>query len=525
MKHRDLLGRNRRLKFITLTGIAAVVLLLVIAVRFKQNTPLCPKCNVLVIAVDSLRSDALPCTGYPLNTSPNICAFAGESALFTKAFANAPWTLPSEMSVFTGLLPSSHGVNIPVYESLNPAVKTLPELLQAYGYATSFISSKQANVAPEVGFGRGFDRISDEAANDQVTPWTHALDFIEKSNTDGKPAFVFIHTDRVHGYISRVNALPEIFPLDPSYKIPDLKPAKDSFLIATRTKNYLESILGNDLLGNESIELYKTWNDQIRQAGTTNQQIAVFDSLPQRDKDWITAGAAFDTTEFSATESIALKRHLYDWTIADFDRDLGKFLSETEHRNLLKNTVVVIYSEHGESLGEHALEGHKNSLYNHELQVPLIIRVPRLPAKIIPSIVGLTDLFPTLLSLVGAPRPVRWLSTDLSDLLSGLPFPEKNLHVISQTDEPSAQTIQTESWKYHEPATPDGYTMPLFHLSVDPGETKPVNADHPVITTTLRWTLRQTVAALPEHSPTIRPFPAWMDTEIRKRLIRTGYFN
>src|SRR5712692_33735 len=64
--------------------------------------------NVLLIVLDTLRSDRLGCYGSPLPTTPFLDQYSREAVLFEKAFANAPWTLPSHVSFFTGYLPSAH---------------------------------------------------------------------------------------------------------------------------------------------------------------------------------------------------------------------------------------------------------------------------------------------------------------------------------------------------------------------------------------------------------------------------------
>lgn len=68
--------------------------------------------NVVLISIDTLRADHLSAYGYPRATSPNIDAWAaGSAALFENAVAQAPWTLPSHVSMFTGLDALRHGVN------------------------------------------------------------------------------------------------------------------------------------------------------------------------------------------------------------------------------------------------------------------------------------------------------------------------------------------------------------------------------------------------------------------------------
>src|SRR6516165_10297551 len=62
--------------------------------------------NVVLISVDTTRPDHLGCYGYGRNTSPHIDQLAREGIRFSRAYSQAPWTLPSHMSLFTSVLPS-----------------------------------------------------------------------------------------------------------------------------------------------------------------------------------------------------------------------------------------------------------------------------------------------------------------------------------------------------------------------------------------------------------------------------------
>src|SRR3989344_3639461 len=78
----------------------------------KQNDFSCPDCNVIIILIDTFRFDHLSSYSYFLNINPNIDRLASNGVLFENAYATASWTLPSHMSIFTGVYPNKHGVNI-----------------------------------------------------------------------------------------------------------------------------------------------------------------------------------------------------------------------------------------------------------------------------------------------------------------------------------------------------------------------------------------------------------------------------
>ena len=127
---------------------------------------------------------------------------------------------------------------------------------------------------------------------------------------------------------------------------------------------------------------------------------------------------------------------LYDASIAFTDHHLGQFLGRVRQLGLLDNTVVVVFSDHGEEFWEHGAAGHLTHLYDETLRVPLLIRLPGAdpPRKRIEQQVCLTDVFATLLDLVKETPPRQCASHDLLGLLDpkrhGGEYPRKA--VVSQ---------------------------------------------------------------------------------------------
>jgi arylsulfatase A-like enzyme/Tfp pilus assembly protein PilF len=114
--------------------------------------------NVIVITLDTTRADRMGFLGSMRGLTPNLDAFALQSAVFTHAYAQAPLTPVSHATIFTGTYPQFHQVlDFPM-----PLLKDLPyapDILRAHGYHTAaFIGSlalDPAGGAP--GFDRGFD--------------------------------------------------------------------------------------------------------------------------------------------------------------------------------------------------------------------------------------------------------------------------------------------------------------------------------------------------------------------------------
>ncbi|HEY8130714.1 MAG TPA: sulfatase-like hydrolase/transferase [Thermoanaerobaculia bacterium] len=116
---------------------------------------------VILISIDTLRSDHLPAYGYRGVDTPNIDALRAESILFERAYSHVPLTLPSHATMFTGSLPATNGVRDNLGFRLAPSVPTLPELLKKNGYATGAAVSAFV-LRRETGIARGFDDYDDQ---------------------------------------------------------------------------------------------------------------------------------------------------------------------------------------------------------------------------------------------------------------------------------------------------------------------------------------------------------------------------
>lgn len=125
------------------------------AVRAPEGTP------VVVISVDTLRSDRLPMYGYDGVETPALDRLRADSILFEHAYAHVPLTLPSHLSMFTGRLPPGHGVRDNLgYEIETAAHPWLPRILKEHGYATGGAVSAFV-LRRATGMGDGFDFYED----------------------------------------------------------------------------------------------------------------------------------------------------------------------------------------------------------------------------------------------------------------------------------------------------------------------------------------------------------------------------
>jgi len=116
---------------------------------------------VILISVDTLRSDHLPAYGYKDVATPALDALRADSILYERAYSHCPLTLPSHTSMLTGLLPGDHGIRDNIGFRLDDKIPTLAEVLKQNGYATGGAVSAFV-LRRESGIGRGFDFYDDQ---------------------------------------------------------------------------------------------------------------------------------------------------------------------------------------------------------------------------------------------------------------------------------------------------------------------------------------------------------------------------
>lgn len=124
-------------------------------VKPSNHTP------VILISVDTLRSDHLPAYGYTGVATPNIDALRKDGILFRRAYSHTPLTLPSHATILTGTLPADHGLRDNVGFKLAPNVPTLASLMKKNGYATGAAVSAFV-LRHETDISRGFDFYDDD---------------------------------------------------------------------------------------------------------------------------------------------------------------------------------------------------------------------------------------------------------------------------------------------------------------------------------------------------------------------------
>jgi len=318
--------------------------------------------NVVLLSIDTLRADGLSCYGNPSETSYNIDLLSKEGILFEHVLSQSSWTLPSHMTIFTSLFPSVHGCIIsPMWskfiDKLDDYWITLPEVLKSYGYYTVAFTDG-ALLGPTYNFNQGFD-ICDDSGGGIEKISQKAIQWLQNYSYED-PFFLFLHCYDVHRY----------------------RPPEE--LENMFTKKYSGKLKKYRNLGN---------------------------SLEER----ITSNAFYDLS----ADDINYLKSLYNAEIYLTDREFGRILNYLKNNNLYENTIIIVTSDHGEEFWEHKGTGHGWTLHQHQLKVPLIIKSPTLSQsrKKINEWVGLIDIAPTILDMLGIPIPSDFQGISLIPLV------------------------------------------------------------------------------------------------------------
>lgn len=386
-----------------------------------QDASAAKKPNVLFIAVDDLRTE-LGCYGEQAIHSPNIDWLAGSGVLFNRAYCQLAVCNPSRVSIMTGLRPDSTRVwDLRTrFRRTIPDAVTIPQHLIKHGYhAVSFgkifhnpwpdnQSWSEPHAWPES------SRLWSDGARERLKEYrdkmraqgrsenqlqrlraaaTEIIDIPDHEHIDGaiaeqglaaiqrlarqdKPFFLAVGFVRPH--------LPFVVPRKywQMYRRESIPLASNSFL-PTRAPEFAM---------NTMYELRDYWD---------------FDGTPRPDEG-----------SLSEAQQRRLK-HGYYASVSMIDHLVGRLLEKLDAEGLAKNTIVVLWSDHGWKLGEHN-SWCKQTNYEIDARVPLIIRAPGAKAngQSTDALVELVDVYPTLCELAGLPVPNQLEGKSVAPLLS-----------------------------------------------------------------------------------------------------------
>ncbi|MFT5687754.1 MAG: choline-sulfatase, partial [Planctomycetota bacterium] len=386
--------------------------------------------NLILISIDTLRADHVGAYGASGDNTPTLDALAASGTLVRDVTAQAPFTLPSQVSMFSGQIPSVHGVLAPgraISQSLTPM---LAEILAREGFVTrAFTAGGYLN--PIFGFDRGFDGYSN-------------LDPLR-------------HIDSEH-IAAMIEAEPALFSRA-MYEEND----------TTRISRWLDAHLEERFF--LFLHTY-TVHDFDPAPGYINREERI-DPTPYMHHEYV---QAYGITP-EALEDIEA---FYDAALRYVDDELGKLLAHLEESGLAENTIIVVTSDHGKELGERGLIVHGTTLYSELTGVPLIMRVPGQEPLVIDEPAMLIDLVPTLLGALGLESDPRMQGIDLM----GPSLPEDRViwsevdllaHKYSIRDGSGLKMIHGP--QDDDLVFPNEKTWELYSLATDPHELTDLSAE------------------------------------------------
>ncbi len=302
-----------------------------------------PARHAVLVVFDTLRADRMSAYGYERETTPFFAAAAPDFLRFAAAKAPAPWTVPTHASLFTGLWPVEHGARWGNME-LDARFETLAERLAGAGFHTAGFTANPL-VVRSTGLDQGF-----ESYKLVRGPWPERTETILSL----APAEIDAALARGRRLFLFLNLMDAHIPYN------------------TRRYGEREGVDGPGPIHNATVK----WE--------------------------VSAGARPFTDEMRRLHGAA-----YDAAVRYLD-DVGRELvALLEEKGILEETVVIFTSDHGDGLGTHPEIDHTISVWEEQLAVPLLVRLPegRRGGEVVAGKTTLTALAPTLFDWLGLARP------------------------------------------------------------------------------------------------------------------------
>lgn len=427
--------------------------------------------NVVVYLVDTLRADHVGAYGYSAPTTPALDAVAREGVLCAHARAQSSWTRPAVATVLTGLSPYTHRT-MDKLQRLPEEIETLAERLAAAGYRTGFVTTN-VNVSGKFGFRQGSelfsyltDRRGGRAAKADSTRVNEvAIRWLESLEGDA-PFFLFLHTVDPHA------------PYEPEARFrarfaPELD---DPRLGQRRSLSRLERA------------------DAPPDARTMAQLLA-----------------------------------LYDAEIAANDEAFGTLVGWLEQKGLWDETLLLFLSDHGEEFLEHGKTEHGRTLYEEQLRVPMVWKLPggQGAGRRLETPVDQVDVAPTILEAAGLAVPAALPGRSLwAALAAGAALAERPSVALLDRLSYAYESVYDRGFKLIRRLDRDTYRErpldQLFALPGDPFERTDREAELPVRRALLESRLRAQRLAL---GPALVPGEVELDRELEKSLRALGYLD
>jgi len=355
--------------------------------------------NIVVLGIDALRPDRLSYFGHDQPTSPNIDAVLAESLIFDQAFTQLPRTFPAWITTMSGTWPTTHGIrdNLPTDKRLVPDVALLPQVLKEAGYATGFATddSRFSYMVPEL----GFDLIRQ--------PEVGLANFALSMNEPRFRAFHALLHNPLGFSIVPVQAYNQSF--GKSYR-PALfnEYVVDGLTELSKHDRFFYAV--HSCVLHAPGDRAHPWNQMFGQTGYRGRNRFKYSS----------SGSNLMVAEIDGAKGEKAKKiadqdnRIYDSGIAMADALVGRVVQSLKDGGLWDNTILVLFSDHGEELWDTDLPykwygpNHGFHVYGDgHLKVLMAVRFPdgKMAGQHVKRPVRLIDFAPTMAELLGLEWP------------------------------------------------------------------------------------------------------------------------
>ncbi|CAD6491116.1 MAG: 2,3-bisphosphoglycerate-independent phosphoglycerate mutase [Candidatus Argoarchaeum ethanivorans] len=354
--------------------------------------------NIILITIDALRADHLGCYGYERDTTPNMDRLANDGILFKKAIANASYTTASITALQTSTYPL-----IPKEDYVHPSKRiAIAEILNKKGISTIGVHSNPWFSV--YNYGKGFSKFVDPMGltNAQKEVQKGFLDKIKKQSINyiGEDSLAFQMIKKVYNTLIRNKMIPPYAKAEEinNTVISYLKDSSDGFYLWIHYMDVHEPYIPEKFYFGQEVD---------------NREIKRFmDKIMQNQGN-------------VSSEERKILIDLYDNEIRYVDDKIGELLENLESLCDFDKTVLLITADHGQKLGERGYHGHGGantpvSFFEELIHVPLIIWSKSKDALMDISEsgeferqVGLIDIAPTILDILGIPKPKAFMGESL----------------------------------------------------------------------------------------------------------------
>jgi len=357
--------------------------------------------NVVFIVMDTVRKDFVSPFNKNVTCTDNIERIAEQGKAFHNAVSQAPWTLPSHGSMFTGLYPWEHGAT-QTNLMLDVEDDLLAEKLRSEGYRTGCFSANPF-ISESVGTAEGFETVETSIGIDR-------FDISKKLNRIIKTFEKNINVNAVPKIEDWLHNLTYHLSKMGSTETEKMVSGAEEFIEDNRDEEFFLFVNFMDC----HLPLFPKNKYKERHAPDVNPG-----KIRQYPHRLISEG--------DEPDSEALKK-LYRAQMDYLDDQIGELEQKIEKEGLEEETIFVVVSDHGENLGEEGLLGHSFSVSESLVSVPLVVKSPKMDSEDTEKQVELRELHDLVLTQVDIKEEVE-LGTKYAK--GGMDRPEMDLAKIS----------------------------------------------------------------------------------------------